>query len=493
VPVRSVFRHIALPVFAAALAAGTAYAQIYPPYPGGYPPGNYPGRYPGTGPSIPSPGKGKNSNKGPMPNFRGQLKQMDSKTITIALDDDRQMQFKRTDKTKFFKNGDEIKDPKFAIGDQVSVEGPEDETGNMIAVNVYWEKAAAASADSGTNGKDQGAYDTWKDAPKDAAASGPATEMAPPPPKADPDDPGPPSLHHGKPADQAREHASGVPAQPVATAGNTAPPPPAPAAAPPAAEATNSVPVFRNDDDDTRDTPRMAQPRGDDLIRKATDAALDFTESLPNYYCLEKMARYGSESKPANWHAIDIVSAGVVYENGKEDYRNVTVNGKPKKNFQETGGAWSTGEFGTLLVDLFSPATAADFHFSNNSRIAGVGARVYRFNVDHAHSHWDIHMGSQSYLPAYRGSVWIDPQTARVLRIEMEAYGFPAEFPSDHVESATDYDYVRLGDVKRFLLPVHSENLSCQRGSNMCSRVVIDFANYHKYSGESTIEFGDVK
>jgi hypothetical protein len=35
--------------------------------------------------------------------------------------------------------------------------------------------------------------------------------------------------------------------------------------------------------------------------------------------------------------------------------------------------------------------------------------------------------------------------------------------------------------------------LSCQRGTNMCSRNTIDFRNYHKYSGESTVTFGAPK
>jgi hypothetical protein len=61
------------------------------------------------------------------------------------------------------------------------------------------------------------------------------------------------------------------------------------------------------------------------------------------------------------------------------------------------------------------------------------------------------------------------------------------------VESATDYEYTRLGDTKQYLLPVHSETLSCQRGTSYCSRNAIDFRNYHKYSGDSTITFGDPK
>ena len=95
---------------------------------------------------------------------------------------------------------------------------------------------------------------------------------------------------------------------------------------------------------------------------------------------------------------------------------------------------------------------------------------------------------SQAVIPAYTGSVWIDQQNGRVLRIEMQARNLPEGFPLDKIESATDYDYVRFGE-KQFLLPVHAEVLSCQRGTNNCSRNTIDFRNYHKYEGESTIIF----
>jgi hypothetical protein len=50
-----------------------------------------------------------------------------------------------------------------------------------------------------------------------------------------------------------------------------------------------------------------------------------------------------------------------------------------------------------------------------------------------------------------------------------------------------------LGDAHQYLLPVHSESLSCQRGTDMCSLNKIDFRNYRKYTGESTIKFGDTK
>jgi hypothetical protein len=91
--------------------------------------------------------------------------------------------------------------------------------------------------------------------------------------------------------------------------------------------------------------------------------------------------------------------------------------------------------------------------------------------------------------PAYSGSVWIDRSTAEVRRIEMQADNIPKDFPMDSLAWAVDYDSVSLGTAK-FLLPVHAENLSCQRGSTICSKNEVEFRDYHKYSGESTITFG---
>jgi hypothetical protein len=500
-----------------------AEAQIYPPgggypgggYPGGgYPGGGYPGGgYPGRGTGIPIPGrnkagKPKTDPNQPLPNFRGKLKQMDAKSISLELGDNRVLDFKRNDKTKFFRAGDEVKTPDFSPGDQISVEAQEDQAGTMIAVNVYWEKGASAQTAKGGDDT-RGGVDTWKDTPKDTpkesappagsgqAASGPASstqaiERVSPPAQRDADDPGPPTLRRGKPADSGRDRA----ANPPAHVAENNPPPAVVRAAGPSGETPDEhlerPGVGRGDGDE--DSVRMVRRHDEPLIRRAADAAMEFTQTLPSYICQEMMSRFQSQTHVPNFQPIDVVSTDVVYENGREDYRNIKVNGKAvKTKIEETGGSWSTGEFGTVLLNLFSPGTAAEFHLRRDSRAGGIMAKMYDFEVLREHSSWTIHTESQNYLPAYTGSVWIDPATARVLRIEMQAKAFPNEFPLDHVESATDYQYIRLGDAQQYLLPVHSESLSCQRGTDFCSRNVIDFRNYHKYAGESTIKFGDVK
>jgi hypothetical protein len=41
----------------------------------------------------------------------------------------------------------------------------------------------------------------------------------------------------------------------------------------------------------------------------------------------------------------------------------------------------------------------------------------------------------------------------------------------------------------RFLLPVHSEDLSCERGTSDCNRNVIEFRNYKKFGADTSITF----
>jgi len=298
------------------------------------------------------------------------------------------------------------------------------------------------------------------------------------------DDPGPPKLKRGGVADPTREKAAPVPEQTAAV-------PATPGRGVERVVDGSRPSVIRGDGDE--DTVRTVQRKDEPLIRRAADAAMEFTETLPSYVCSEMVTRSQSESTPANFQPIDVVSMEVVYENGREDYRNLQINGKKTTKKMEETGAWSTGEFGTVLVDLFSPSTDAAFHFRRDSRAGGIMAKMYDFEVTRENSHWSIHAGAQKYNPAYSGSVWIDPGTSRVLRIEMEAKAMPGDFPLDHVESATDYQYIRLGDAKQYLLPVHAETLSCQRGTAYCSRNVIDFRNCHKYTGESSITFGAPK
>jgi len=168
----------------------------------------------------------------------------------------------------------------------------------------------------------------------------------------------------------------------------------------------------------------------------------------------------------------------------------VLVNGRPPRQAVEKTGAWSTGEFSSFQQDILSTDTNADFHNKRTTTIVNRAAYRYDFSVEQRNSHWEVHSDSETYSPAYSGTIWIDKATSRVLRIEIAGEKIPRGFPLDTVESAVDYDFVLIGEMK-YLLPVHSEALSCRRGSSDCSRNVIDFRNYKKFTAETSISFGD--
>jgi len=366
--------------------------------------------------------------------FTGKLAKLDNKTIVVDLSDSRTLEFRRTNHTKFYKNAKKVDATEFKTGDEVFVEALEDQLGWLTAIAVTWQSASQSRVQT------------------------PATSLASvvAPPANDSEDPGPPLLKRGRPPNRATPKAARE-SQPAA------------------------------------EVRQIQEDAVDSYLEKTRAVSESFLEKLPNYLCTQYVTRYGSASRPVDWKAIDIVSANVAYENGKERYSSVSVNGRPiYKAMEEVGGSWSTGEFGTMLQDVLSPATAAKFHYSRNSLIRGKTVRVYDFEVLSENSHWRVGVGSQSIYPAYRGALWIDPTSGYVLRIEMQAQRLPQGFPSELVESAVDFDTVQLGG-KQFLLPVHAENLSCQRASLSCVRNAIDFRNYHLYEAESNITFDTPK
>lgn len=460
------------------LAATLAPLSAQVGYPGGgYPPGGYPG---GGGVGFPVPHRHKkqkpDTKNVETQSIEGMLRRIDKDQVILEADDNRILNFKRSDTTRFLKDGDPIKPAELRPGDHLLVEASQDDQGFLYAINVVWQKDGSAAerrqaaepvetSEAKSSDEDQRPVLRRADAHPAPEDPNPADLNAPvakdvPAVQIDPGDEGPPVLKRGPKV--ARREAE------------------APPAGTPEEEPRPTI---------TRTT-ETERPE-DAVIEQAREAAGTFLEGLPNYICQEYMARYISTSHVVSWQPQDIVSAEVVYENQHERYRNIAINGKvTKKRMEELPGAWSTGEFGTVLADVFSPATAADFRFRKESRSAGRTALLYDFSVDREHSAWKIMVASQMVLPAYKGSVWIDKETKRVLRIEMQAAHLPEAFPADKVESATDYEFVRFAD-RQYLVPVRAETLSCQRGTDNCSRNTIDFRNYHKYSGEATITFGN--
>jgi hypothetical protein len=243
---------------------------------------------------------------------------------------------------------------------------------------------------------------------------------------------------------------------------------------------------FTIDDDSAAPAKRTL---GTELLNRTLEWAGTFGHDLPNYVCEQTTTRYAQHNRSDDWQAQDVIAANIVFEDGHETYEHISVDNKPtKKSMMELGGQTSTGEFGGIMVSLFEPVRNTDFNFLRSTMIGDNEVAIYTFKVALANSDWNIIMGGQDLAPAYSGKIWVDKKTAQILRFEQQADNIPKDFPEDIVMTAVDYESIAINGQK-FLLPVHAENLGCERGSSNCSKNVIEFRNYHKYEGEGSVTF----
>jgi hypothetical protein len=233
----------------------------------------------------------------------------------------------------------------------------------------------------------------------------------------------------------------------------------------------------------------------DDTIQKAREVSNEFQEKIPNFICDQVTFRHEGEGWPKpQWKLKDRITSELMFNDGAESYRNVKTSGKllgiGKNKPPEETGNWSTGDWITITLDVLHPSTDAAFTFTGEDTIGGRKARRYKYTVRQPNSHWRVEPAGNLIKPAYRGALWIDTESYRVLRVEMEARELPSNYPLNIVEMTTELGAVTIGG-QSYLLPVKAENLSCQRDTVTCHKNELSFRNYRRFSAESTISTTD--
>lgn len=437
----------------------------YPPGqypPGQYPPGQYPpNSYPGGGmpgiqiPQIKLPkrksrdekeatGSSHDAAKMTVVSVDGSLRKMGEKDLFLQSTRASVLRFRLLAKTQFRnKAGDAIRDSLLHAGDALAVEVSPDDVETAVRVILLREGTAAERTTAGR-------------ALEEATVRAPGAD------------------DFGKPhAIATREGGEAPSLEPAPEGGAGAP-----------SESGSNEPISPPSD------PQSPQFNTDEqILADARSVAASFTESLPSYLAQQVTSRYFGSGGLGNWQSIDVVTADLAYVGGKEQYRNFQIDGKAIDQPVEQSGAWSTGEFGTTLEDLLSPATNASFRRRGEEKIASRTAVVFDFTVAQPNSHWVLVSPDQHrYSAPYDGALWVDKQSRRVLRIEQRTTGTPRDFAISHAEAVLNYAFVRI-DQRTYLLPATGENVGCMSGSGTCSRNVIEFRDYRKFTADSSVKF----
>ena len=227
-----------------------------------------------------------------------------------------------------------------------------------------------------------------------------------------------------------------------------------------------------------------------ELLDQMRQYASSYTQNLPNFLCAQVTRRYvGFRGEDPN-RLMDTVTAKLSYNEGREDYKVYLVNDRMvNTSIDKLGGAISTGEFGSLMKDVFDPATKADFGWDHWGRLRGRNLAVFNYFIDSGHSHFtlDYERGAQRIVTAYKGLIYADQYTGVIYQITFNAVDVPPGFPIRKAQTKLDYDFVDIGGSK-YLVPLKARVLM-HTADNVNTRNEQEFTLYRKFGTESNITF----
>lgn len=227
------------------------------------------------------------------------------------------------------------------------------------------------------------------------------------------------------------------------------------------------------------------------LIEQARFYALRSADDLPDFLVTQTIRRMTRDGG-GGWRLRDVLETEVRVEGGRERVELLSVNGRPtNRRFEEMGGATSVGDFSGQLAAPFLPATNTRFTEVKQERYRGRLCRVYDFVVPQANSGYTLTVRLSDGRPqriqvGYQGSLWVDEETKRIVRIEHTATDIPPGFPMSQVESAVDYDWVTILG-KRYWMPRTAETIQISDAYRQAFRNISEFRNYRKFEGDVKI------
>jgi VWFA-related protein len=221
-----------------------------------------------------------------------------------------------------------------------------------------------------------------------------------------------------------------------------------------------------------------------EAVRAICQYALELPQTMPNFVCDQDTSRYrGKNTVP-----FDLLTAQIRYENGKESYDEISLNGKPAPEaLTNSPGLWSTGQFGSDLRSIFDPWNLAVFEFSKESKIGDRTVWVFTYRIARQFDPlWRLHGENGVLAPSYKGELWVDQEGGKLLRFTSAALEIPPAFAMAAASLEIDYANVAFSDGSSFVLPSDFTVNTTYRHEDP-TRNIVRFRNCHKFRAKTQI------
>lgn len=225
-----------------------------------------------------------------------------------------------------------------------------------------------------------------------------------------------------------------------------------------------------------------------DLLNKAQVENEKLFESLQSFVCDETIVRSHASLDLSSVRRIDTLTAKVSFENGTERYTDVRSNNRARASISHLNGAWSEGEFGTLLRQTRELLNSQQVTVLDSVMISGAPTLRFQFDVSESETPWTLIVEGHSYRIPFRTVVSIDKASGQILEVHRRSMSIPAETRISELQWSVRLDGVAVRGA-RWLLPVSGEYSVLYADENRREWNRLEFSNYRRYGSEVALRY----
>jgi hypothetical protein len=224
------------------------------------------------------------------------------------------------------------------------------------------------------------------------------------------------------------------------------------------------------------------------VLGKFREGMLQNLVNQPDYTCLETVERT-RQSPGGAMQMQDTLRLEVALVGGREMFSWPGAKQFEDRDLRELipTGMFGNGNYGLYARILFGGG-GPPFLYRESVMLEGRPAFRYDYRVSRNISGFTLRNSDDSAIVGFHGSIFLDPATADIQRLEVIAEDIPPELGLKAAEDSIDYFRAKIGDDE-FLLPKESSLLMASTDNTSRNRT--RFSGCRKFTGESSIIFED--
>ena len=227
------------------------------------------------------------------------------------------------------------------------------------------------------------------------------------------------------------------------------------------------------------------------LLSKIKRHLRDELAHIPNYTCLETITRFRNDGKsPLQTHKElakqDTVLLEIVFSDHSEWYGSPGGRGLSENNPVSFIGGGMIGN-GAFALTLNNIVEGGIFTYGGETPHDGRAAVKYDFRLPALLKPLEISVRGGVGTVGEEGSIWVDPQSFDLLRLESRAVEIPPFLPVLLSATTVDYAHMRIGDAVVLVAQQATSMMVEDSGVESFNRM--DFTHCRSFGASSAIRF----